>query len=120
MVNGILPYATAQTLGAGTQYDFATTVPAGQTVLPSSPTTKRRSPPPVRPTRFGLTGNESLTTNKVVNAILFRRHQPGGSITITENNFTLGVTSGAIDAMGSNTLTISGGTVDFGSAEGNS
>src|SRR5205814_7758062 len=66
-----------------------------------------------------LTAGETLTTNKVVNAILFAGVSSGNvAATITPNNFTLGVTSGAILAMGNQTLTLSGGTVDFGPAEG--
>ena len=61
-----------------------------------------------------LTANETLNTNKVVNAIFFAGTTTNNSITITQNTannvFTLGVTSGAILSMGNNTLTISGGT----------
>ena len=66
-----------------------------------------------------LTAGETLTANKVVNAILFAGTTAQNvSQTITQNGYTLGVTSGAILSMGNATLTLSGGTVDFGSAEG--
>src|SRR5205085_503653 len=61
-----------------------------------------------------LTNTETLSTNKVVNAII----TAGGNVTVNQGGFTLGVTSGAILAMGGNTLTLSGGTIDFGTAEG--
>ena len=65
-----------------------------------------------------LTASETMTANKIVNAILYAGTTAGGGITITQNDFTLSVASGAILSMGNKTLTISGGTVDFGSAEG--
>ena len=122
LVNGILPWATVGTprRHPGNQYDFATFVPAaGGSNSVAAFTNYKTSLAAAGPTdTVRLTGNESLTTNKVVNAILFAGTSAGGSITITENNFTLGVTSGAIMSMGNQTLTISGGTVDLGSAEG--
>ena len=53
-------------------------------------------------------------TNKVVGGIVFAGTNAGASATITQNSFTLGVNQGAILAEGNNTLTISGGTIDFG------
>ncbi len=68
-----------------------------------------------------LSANETLTTNKVVGAILFDGAINSADITITENGFTLGIGSGgmgAIVAASSNTLNINGGTIDFGANEG--
>ena len=64
-----------------------------------------------------LLSGETLTSNKVVGAIMFPGSSAGNQ-TITLGNYTLGVTSGAIASDGSNNLTISGGTIDFGAAEG--
>ena len=120
LIDGILPWATVGSIGTTpNQYDFATTVAVNgsnsiaafknytSNIADSGPTSIVR-----------LTANETLTANKVVGAILFAGTSTGASITITQNGFTLGVASGAILSMGNNTLTISGGTVDFGSAEG--
>ncbi len=128
MVNGILPYATVASVGATpNQFDFATTVAAGTASSIAAFTNYKSSLAAAGPTdTVRLTASETLASNKVVNAILFAgttTNNGVGSITINQNTgsnnlFTLGVTSGAIMAMGNNTLTITGGTVDFGSAEG--
>ena len=120
LVNGIVPWATVGTLGnTPNQYDFLTFVTSGSSNSVAAFTNYKTSLATAGPTdTVRLTANETLTTNKVVNAILFAGTSANALITITQNNFTLGVTSGAILSMGNNTLTLSGGTVDFGSAEG--
>ena len=124
--SNILPWATIGSLG-GTgpgganieqQYDFVTligTAPFSVGVFTNYKTTiaSAGANDIVR-----LVANETLTQNKVVGGIMFAGTTTGASITITQANYTLGVASGAIMAMGNNTLTISGGTVDIGTAEG--
>ena len=120
LINGILPYGTVGSIGTTpNQYDFATVVAAGASNSIAAFTNYVNSLAAAGPTStVRLTASETLTGNKVVNAILFAGTSAGALITITQSNFTLGVTSGAILSMGNNTLTISGGTVDFGTAEG--
>ena len=120
LVDGILPWATVGSIGTTpNQYDFATTASVNGSNSIAAFTNYTSNIANAGPTSIvRLTANETLTANKVVGAILFAGTSTGASITITQNGFTLGVTSGAILSMGNNTLTISGGTVDFGSAEG--
>src|SRR5207302_73651 len=99
------------------QFDFVTLVPAGPGSSVAAFTNYKTSLAAAGPTdTVRLTAGETLTTNKVVNAILFAGTTTNNNITVTQNNFTLGVTSGAVLAMGNFTLTLSGGTVDFGAA----
>src|ERR1019366_7602682 len=115
--SNILPWATVSTLGGlSAQYDFLTfngTSVAAYTNYKTS-IAAAGATDIVR-----LTANETMTANKVVGAVLYAGTTGGaGTGTITQNNFTLGVASGAVLSEGNNTLTLNGGTVDFGSAEG--
>src|SRR5262249_7577152 len=114
LVNGILPWATVAPLapvnvGAfpspGSQYDFATFAAAGTASSIAAFTNYKTSLIAAGPTdTVRLTASETLTGNKVVNAILFAGTSTGADVTITQNNFTLGVASGAILSMGNQTL----------------
>src|SRR5262249_22228699 len=120
LINGILPWATVGTLG-GTpaQFDFVTfTSSGGSNSLVPFTNYKTSLASAGATDTVRLTTSETLVSNKVVNAILFAGTSAGANQTITQNNFTLGLTAGAILSMGNNQLTVSGGTVDFGSAEG--
>ena len=119
----ILPWATIGTLGGVgpggsnivNQYDFVTLVGSSVAAFSNYKTTLAAAGPN---DIVKLTASETLVSNKTVGAIMAAGTTSGVNATITENNFTLGVTSGAIMSMGNQTLTIAGGTVDFGSAEG--
>src|SRR5262249_27475442 len=118
--NGILPWATVGSLG-GTpnQFDFVTFTAVGPSNSVTPFTNYKTSLAAAGPTdTVRLTANETMTANKTVNAVLFAGTTANASITITQNNFTLAVASGALLAEGNNTLTLNGGTVDFGAAEG--
>ena len=126
LVDGILPWATVNTLGATpNQYDFATFVASGGSSSVAAFSNYKTSLASAGPNDIvKLTAGETLASNKVVGAILFAGTTAGANAVITQNNFTLGVTTGAILAMGNQLLTIGGGTaatngtLDFGSAEG--
>lgn len=120
-VNGIVPWATVGTLTPTTpnQYDFVTLSPAGSASSVAAFTNYKSSIAAAGPTdAVRLTANETLAANRVVNAVLFAGTSAGTNPTITQNGFTLGVAAGAILSEGNNVLTVSGGTVDFGAAEG--
>ena len=95
LVNGILPWATVQTLAnTPNQFDFATVVNSGGSNSVAAFTNYKTSLAAAGPTdTVRLTTNETLIVDKIVNAILFAGTTAGGGITIAQSNFTLGVTA---------------------------
>ena len=129
LTNGILPYAAVE--GTGSSFDLASygtngaggpaTLAAYASYVPGQNyATNLATAGPTSNVR--LTSGTTLTSNIVVNALLLVGNVGvivGGGGT----NYTLTVGSGSVVGFAASTLTggatFSGGTVDFGSAEGN-
>ena len=109
LTNGILPYATVNTLGVA-PVDFVAYGANGIAPYTNYVTSLAAAGPT---SNVRLTANETLLANKTIGSLLIV-----GSLTVSENNFTLTVASGGVLGISGATPTISGGTLDFGSAEG--
>ncbi len=106
---GILPWAEVTSPGV-TPLDFATYGSNGIAAFSNYKTSLAAAGPG---DIVKLTSSESLTTNKSIGALLI-----AGNYTVTQNLFTLTVTTGGIIATGASTGTIGAngnGTLDFGS-----
>ena len=107
---GILPWALVQQVGSSNQ-DFATYGANGIVNFTNYATSIAAAGPT---SVVKLTVGETLTANRVVGAII----SAAATATIAEAGFTLTIAAGAVVQTNATTLTISGGTLDFGSAEG--